>query len=64
MPDPACRHATTEGVINLGMPMHHSKGIAAQPLVNAKPVDRARDTKLKKLGLPSMAEDPKATKKQ
>jgi hypothetical protein len=48
----------------LGTPMHHSKGIAAQPLVSAKPVDRARDTKLKKLGLPSMAEDPKATKKQ
>jgi hypothetical protein len=31
---------------------------------SAKPAERARDTKLKKMGIPVIVEDPKAGKKQ
>jgi hypothetical protein len=31
---------------------------------SAKPAERARDTKLKKMGIPVTVEDPKAGKKQ
>jgi thermostable 8-oxoguanine DNA glycosylase len=43
--------------------MRHSKRIAAQPPSNAKPADRARDTKMKKLGLSIANADSKAEKK-
>jgi hypothetical protein len=47
-----------------GPVMRHSKRIAAQPASNVKPAERARETKLKKLGIADTTEDPKEAKKQ
>jgi hypothetical protein len=47
----------------LGLTMHHSKRIAAQPPSSAKLADCARDTKMKKLGLSIANADSKAEKK-
>jgi hypothetical protein len=44
--------------------MRRSKRLAARPASSQKPAERARDTKLKKLGLTEQLEDPKLLKKQ
>jgi hypothetical protein len=47
-----------------GSVMRRSKRIAAQPASSAKPAERARGTKLKRLGLADAPTDPKEAKKQ
>jgi hypothetical protein len=44
--------------------MHRSKCLAAISVTSHKPDERAWDTKLKKLGLAALTEDPNETKKQ
>jgi hypothetical protein len=60
---PAVNVVATEEV-SLGLTMRQSKRIAAQPPSSAKPAERGRDTKLKKMGIQASTEDPKAGKKQ
>jgi hypothetical protein len=64
-PNPTQHATSVTNVANnaLGLTMRHSKRIAAQPPSNAKPADRARDTKMKKLGLSIANADSKAEKK-
>jgi hypothetical protein len=57
-----CISAVDKGT-SLATPMRCSKRIAAKPPSSAMPAEWARDTKLKKLGLPATHEDSKAYKK-